>query len=210
MNHRERIKAVLGGEQPDRIPVATWGHDFLREWSAEDLTAHTIARHRKYDYDFVKLNPRWTMFAEPWGNVYQPPTEQKFPRLLSKMANSLDDIAKLKKASPSHPVFVQHVDAMKLVVGEIGDDVDVIATLFSPLSVLGLLCGGVGEPLISYAKESPRSFTRYSRTLLKRCAHMLTSLSMLEPVACFMRRCNGQALTFVMMLFTANLAGHTT
>jgi uroporphyrinogen decarboxylase len=109
MNHRERIKAVLGGEQPDRIPVATWGQDFLREWSAEDLAAHTIERHRKYDYDFIKLNPRRAMFAEPLDNVYQPPTEQKFPRLLSTMVNSLDDIAKLKKASPSHPGLNRHI-----------------------------------------------------------------------------------------------------
>jgi len=155
MNHKERVRAVLNGEPVDRIPVATWGHDFLREWSAEELAAHTIERHRKYDYDFVKLNPRWTLFAEPWGNKYEPPTKQEFPRLTHKIINSAKDLATVPKVSARHPVLQEHVSALKQVVSEIGDEVDVLATIFSPLSVLGLLCGGVGKPLTTYIEEAP-------------------------------------------------------
>lgn len=155
VNHKERVRAVLSGEQVDRPPVATWGHDFLREWRAEDLAAHTIERQRKYDYDFVKLNPRWTMFAEPWGNEYEPPTEQRFPRLTKKIVSSVDDLPHVPRVTAEHPVFQQHVDALRMVVDEIGDDVDVLVTIFSPLSVLGLLCGGVGQPLLTYAQEAP-------------------------------------------------------
>ncbi len=155
MNHKERMRAVLNGRPVDRLPVSTWGHDFLREWSADELAAHTIERQRKYDYDFVKLNPRWTMFAEPWGNTYEPPTEQKFPRLVHKIVNDARDIAKVPVVSSDHPVFLEHVDALKQVGTSIGDDVDILVTIFSPLSVLGLLCGGVGEPLNTYAKKAP-------------------------------------------------------
>ncbi len=155
MKHKERIRAVLNGEPVDRLPVSTWGHDFLREWSAEELAAHTIERQEKYDYDFVKLNPRWTMFAEPWGNEYQPPTEQKFPRLTHKIVNSAEDLGEVPEVAADHPVFQEHIEALRLVLAEIGDDVDVVVTIFSPLSVIGLLCGGVGEPLVSYAREKP-------------------------------------------------------
>ncbi len=154
MNHKERVRAVLSGERPDRLPVSTWGHDFLREGTAEDLAAQTIERQRKFDYDFVKLNPRWTMFAEPWGNRYQPPTEQKFPRLVHKVVTRADDLRSIPVASPDHPVFKEHVRALSLVVEEIGDSVDVLVTVFSPLAVAGLLAGGVGEPLNSYAREN--------------------------------------------------------
>jgi uroporphyrinogen decarboxylase len=160
MNHKERVSAVLSGKLVDRIPVATWGHDFLREWSAEELAAHTIERHHKFDYDFIKLNPRWTMFAEPWGNTYQPPATQKFPRLTHKIVNCAADISAVPVVSPDHPVLQEHVSALRQVVVEIGDDVDIIATVFSPLSVLGLLCGGVGEPLTTYAEQSPGAVHR--------------------------------------------------
>ena len=72
---KDRIKKVLSGETPDRIPVSIWGHDFLREWSAKELAAQTIEKQQQYDYDFVKMNPRWTFFAELWGNRYEPPKE---------------------------------------------------------------------------------------------------------------------------------------
>ena len=153
MNHKERIEAVLAGETPDHLPCSVWGHDFLREWSAEDLAAQTIERYRNHGYDFIKINPRWTMFAEPWGNQYEPPVEQKFPRLKSAIVNSPEDLRTIPQASASHPVFAEHVAAVRQITGEIGDEVDSIATLFSPLAVLGLLCGGVGEPLLTYLKE---------------------------------------------------------
>ena len=155
MQHKERVRAVLNGHAVDRPPVATWGHDFLREWSATELAAHTIERHRKYNYDFVKLNPRWTMFAEPWGNEYEPPTEQRFPRLVRKIASAIEDLNFVPEVSPNHAVFQQHVAALDIVLKEIGDDVDVLVTVFSPLSVLGLLCGGVGQPLSQYAEQAP-------------------------------------------------------
>ncbi len=153
MNHKERVRAVLAGEQPDQLPVSTWGHDFLREWSAEDLAAHTIERQQTCDYDFVKLNPRWTMFAEPWGNRYAPPTEQKFPRLTHKIVSNAEDLRDIPQVPADHPVFMEHVGALRLVLEELDNDVDVIATIFSPLAITGLLCGGVGEPLISFAHQ---------------------------------------------------------
>ena len=153
MNHKERVHAVLNGEQPDRLPVSTWGHDFLREWSAADLAAHTIERQQTYDYDFVKLNPRWTMFAEPWGNNYAPPSEQKFPRLTHKIVSQPEDLRDIPQVTAGHPVFKEHVEALKLVLDGMKGDVDVIATIFSPLAITGLLCGGVGEPLRSFAQQ---------------------------------------------------------
>ena len=169
MNHKERVRAVLNGERPDRLPVSTWGHDFLREWSAEELAAHTVERQKKYDYDFVKLNPRWTLFAEPWGNRYRKPTEQKFPRLEHKVVACAEDLAALPEVPSDHPVFREHVRALQLVLDELGESVDVLVTIFSPLAVAGLLAGGVGEPLIGYGRENPEvlheALEHISRTL---------------------------------------------
>ena len=155
MNHTERVRATLAGRAVDRPPVSVWGHDFLREWSANDLAAQTIEKQRAYDYDFVKINPRWTMFAEPWGNRYEPPTEQKHPRLLERIVSEPAVLSGVPEVSADHPALAEHLDAVTQVVVELGDEVDCLATLFSPLAVLGLLAGGVGKPLLAFAGENP-------------------------------------------------------
>ena len=155
MNSKERVRAVIDSQAVDRIPVSTWSHDFLREWSADDLADHTIERQLACEYDFVKLNPRWTMFAEPWGNEYERPIEQKFPRLLKQVINSADDIGNIAKVQTDHPVLQEYRKALAKTVIGLEDEVDVLATLFSPLACLGLLCGGVGQPLISYTESNP-------------------------------------------------------
>src|SRR5512140_694072 len=42
MSQRERLRAALAGQPVDRVPVALWGHDFAREFSAEGLADATI------------------------------------------------------------------------------------------------------------------------------------------------------------------------
>lgn len=155
MTKKERVRAALAGQPVDYPPVSLWGHDFLREWSAEDLAAQTLESYRTHDWDFIKLNPRWTFFAEAWGNTYQRPTEQRFPRLLDAAVKSTADLAALAPVDPAGGVFAEQLDALKLVVDEAGPEVDVLYTIFSPLSVVGLVCGGVGQPLLTYAAEDP-------------------------------------------------------
>ena len=156
MNHKDRIDAVLTGRPIDRPPVSVWGHDFLCEWSAADLAAQTVENQRTYDYDFVKITPRWTLFAEPWGNRYEPPVEQKFPRLVHRIVRSSADLESVPVIDANHPVLAEQVEAIEMIVQEIGDEVDCLATLFSPLAVLGLVAGGVGRPLIGFAQEKPK------------------------------------------------------
>ena len=156
-NKKKRIETVLSGKVPDRIPVSIWGHDFLREWSAKDLADQTVEKQQQFGYDFVKLNPRWTFFGEIWGCTYQPPTEQAFPAVLHRIIEQADDFYKVEQAETSNPVFQEHLQALELVIEKIGDDVDVIYTLFSPLAVAGLLCGVVGEPLKTMAGQNPKA-----------------------------------------------------
>ena len=157
MNHKDRLAAVMNGHPVDRPPVSVWGHDFLREWSASDLASQTIENQASYDYDLVKVMVRWTLFPEAWGNRYEPPVEQRFPRLLFRVVRSADDLNRLPVVDADHPALREHVEAMQIIVSAVGDDVDCVATLFSPLAVLGLIAGGVGHPLIDMAREQPKA-----------------------------------------------------
>jgi uroporphyrinogen decarboxylase len=141
MTKRERVRAALAGEAVDRVPVALWRHDFLREWSPEDLVAATLEAYRADDWDFIKFNPRATYFAEAWGNTYERPVDQRQPRLTAATIADAAGLARVAPLDPRQGVFREHLRALWLLIREVGDEVDVVQTVFSPLSVVAMLCG---------------------------------------------------------------------
>ena len=156
MTKKQRVRAALAGEPVDRVPVSLWGHDYLREWSPEDLTEATLEQYRAHDWDFIKLNPRASYFAEAWGSAYDRPTEQRSPRGLSDAISSVADLAAMRPVDARRGVFGEHLTALRMLLDEVGDEVDVVHTIFSPLSVVGRLCGAE-ERLRAFADDDPAS-----------------------------------------------------
>ena len=72
MESSERVRAALAGEPVDRPPAAWWGHTYRDEWSPASLARVTVERQRRFGWDFVKLQPRATCFAEAFGSAYRP------------------------------------------------------------------------------------------------------------------------------------------
>src|SRR5689334_25434102 len=70
MTSRDRVLAAIRGEAVDRPPVSFWGHVYHRESSAKDLVDHTLERWQRFQWDWVKLNPRKHYHVEPWGVRY--------------------------------------------------------------------------------------------------------------------------------------------
>src|SRR5439155_2491003 len=72
VDSRERVEAAVAGGEVDHPPIGAWGHTYKDEWSPEELAAVTVARARKYRWDFVKFQPRATCFAEAFGGRWHP------------------------------------------------------------------------------------------------------------------------------------------
>jgi len=138
MGHKQRLRAALAGQPVDRIPYALWWHDFGREWSADGLADATIETYRKYDWDLVKVNPRATYYAEAWGSRYEA-TGSTQPRLLSHALQRIEELADLRLIDPSGGVFAEQLAALRKVVAAIGAEVDVIQTVFNPLTIASTL-----------------------------------------------------------------------
>ena len=138
MTKRERVAAAVSGEPVDRAPASLWGHNFLREWSNDELVGETVEQYEAYDWDFIKINPRWSMFAEAWGGVYEPPVEQTPQTMVNAALESLDELHEVVAVHAERGVFGEHVESTRLVVERTGGEVDVIQTVFSPMSVLRL------------------------------------------------------------------------
>lgn len=143
MTRWERVKAALAGREVDRAPVSFWGHDYAREWTARGLAEATLERYRGFGWDFVKVNPRATYYAEAWGNRYKPSSEA------ARGAMNVDYVLKkgpdLDKVTPvdvrSGP-FGEQLEALSLIREGLNGEAPFIQTIFSPLTVVGRLANG--------------------------------------------------------------------
>jgi uroporphyrinogen decarboxylase len=154
VNARQRVKAALAGETVDRPPAAAWGHTYKEEWDPEKLAAITAERARSNGWDFVKFQPRATFFSEAFGNRYQPSGHPlRGPILVRAAISDLGGWRKLRLVDPG--VLDEQVRALGLLVRDLGPDVPVIQTVFSPITVADYLVGRDKRTLVRSLRQHP-------------------------------------------------------
>lgn len=141
---RDRVMATLAGDPVDRPPMSFWGHVYDRESSAADLAAATIERRERFDWDFVKLNPRASYHGEPWGLEYAyPGGPTGKPTRLAHPLHTLDDYLRLRPVPGDAGALGEQLEAIRLARAGLPADVLLVETVFSPLSVVTYLARDV-------------------------------------------------------------------
>jgi uroporphyrinogen decarboxylase len=154
MNGRERVEAALAMGVADRPPVGAWGHTYKEEWSPETLAAVTVERARQFGWDFVKFQPRASTFAEAFGSVYKPAGHRlKGPVMVSAAVPDLEAWRTVKLAN--RKAFDDQIESIGMVARELGPDVPVIQTVFSPLTVAGYLVGKSQSRVVRELRKHP-------------------------------------------------------
>ena len=142
MTGRERVEAALRGDPVDHPPAAAWGHTYREEWSPEALARVTVERQRRYGWDFVKFQPRASCFAEAFGARFKGSGHSlRSPSEVSHPIHTHKDWPSLPATRADAPSLAEQVDALRLTVEQLGPDVPVIQTVFSPITVAGYLVG---------------------------------------------------------------------
>jgi len=158
MNKRERVMAALAGQPVDRVPVSFWGHDFLREWSAQGLADAMLEGFRRYDWDYMKVNPRATYYAEAWGCRYQPSGDAAHgPETVDFVLKSAADLERIKPVDTGQGPLAEQLEALRLVGRGLGGEAPFIQTVFSPLSVIGRIANSNLEAVRGYMREAPQA-----------------------------------------------------
>ena len=58
---------IFAGEKPDRFAASFWRHFFHKEHHAEGTAEAMLDFQERFDWDFMKINPRADYHVEGWG-----------------------------------------------------------------------------------------------------------------------------------------------
>lgn len=154
MNKKERVDAALRDEPVDRVPASMWGHDFEREWSAQSLAEAMVENFTRYDWDYMKVNPRacyhiegWKVKVRPSGEKYRPPVIEDTP------IKSSSDWKRLRPLEPDQGALGEQLKALQLINHSVGYDAYFVQTIFCPLGVAKYLVGNNAEPVLQTIRE---------------------------------------------------------
>ncbi|HSS61494.1 MAG TPA: uroporphyrinogen decarboxylase family protein, partial [Candidatus Limnocylindrales bacterium] len=156
----------------DRPPVGAWGHTYREEWSPEALAGVTVERARALGWDFVKFQPRASCFAEAFGSVYHPSGHRlRGPILIKAAVPELDSWPAVELVT--RKALDDQVESIGIVARELGLDIPVIQTVFSPITVGGYLVGKSQSRILRELRKSPETV----RPALDRIAEALVDFS---------------------------------
>jgi uroporphyrinogen decarboxylase len=155
VTHRERIEtAVAGRSQPDRVPAALWRHFPEQDQKAERLAEAYIAFYRAYDPDLLKVTPASGYYGDDWGlRAGYKPNREGVRSISDRPIKKPADWGRLRRLDPSGGVYGREAHAIRLVADAAGREVQVLETVFSPLSIARTLAGE--QAAVRYLRENP-------------------------------------------------------
>ena len=156
LSHKERLKLLLEGKEIDRPPISFWRHFYPLETNPFDLARAMIAFQKKFDWDFIKVNPRASYHTEGWGvKVKYSNDFLKKPQVKEHPIKKTLDWEKISYLSPNKGALGEQLEALKIIKRELGKEVFAMMTVFSPLSVAGDLVSSE-EKLLNDLKAYPQ------------------------------------------------------
>jgi uroporphyrinogen decarboxylase len=178
MNQRERVEATLRGSERDRPPVSFWRHFYEKEDSASGLAEAMLAFQGKYDWDFMKVNPRASYHGEGWGLKVRFRGEEGLkPERIDYPIKDPLDWGKVKSLPLDEGALAEQIQALRLIRKGLGQEIPMVQTLFTPLSIAGDLVG-TADQLLQDLKYHPDlvhqalqeiavTFARYAQACLQ-------------------------------------------
>jgi uroporphyrinogen decarboxylase len=156
-----------------------WRHFFDQETSAEGLAEAMLSFQRRYDWDFMKVNPRASYHAEDWGLRMQR-TPGGVPMPASTPIKEPEDWLKLEVLDVYSGTLGEQLRALEMVAQGLDGQVPFLETVFTPLSIASRLAPSEAVFLrhlrehwesVRHALEVvTETFTKFSKACLNRGA----------------------------------------
>lgn len=155
MTARERVLAALRDDEVDQVPVSLWQHFPERDQSAEALAASTVAWQEMLGLDFIKLMPPGDYPTIDWGLRSEFRGAPGGTRdAIHHPIQSATDWASIGPVDVRQGFNAEVIRACGLVREAVGDDVPVLQTVFSPLTIASKLSDG---RVIEHLRSDPEA-----------------------------------------------------
>jgi len=142
MTKRERVLAALARKPVDRPPVSFWRHVPDVDHTAAGLAEAMLAFQRRWDLDVIKLMSSGVYCVEDWGcKVAYAGAPSGAKQCTEHAVKTAADWARIRPLDPGAGALGRELEALRLVVRGRADDVPVLHTLFSPLTIARKLAG---------------------------------------------------------------------
>ena len=181
MTHWERIRAALKGKEVDRLPVSMWRHFFTKEASADSLAEAMLGFQDRFDWDFMKVNPRASYHVEDWGVIVKYAGDAE-PEVVETPVKTPDDWLRIKVLDVNTGVLKEQLTALELIARRLKGELPFIMTVFTPLSIAGRLTGS--EELLTQHLREHTDKVNYA-------LEVITETFINFAAACFERGING-------------------
>lgn len=153
MNKRERIHAAIKRLSVDRPPIALWRHFPKDDLDSARFARRVVEFQRKFDFDFVKATPAAGYMDEMYGaQLVDAGNREGTREHLRRTVKEWRDWTKIETLDKSNPVFQREYDSIKSIREELGREVPILQTIFSPLSSARNLAG---DRLVQDLREHP-------------------------------------------------------
>jgi len=138
----DRVSAALEGGRPDKVPLTFWMHFPEVDRSARGLVRATLDLYRRYDLDLIKVMFRSSFGLEDWGVHFGSyhPTRGSW-QTEEYVVHTPEDWGTIEVLPPDRGVLGEQLEVLSQLRKEVGPDVPVLATLFSP-SMLAVRLSG--------------------------------------------------------------------
>src|SRR5437868_4890363 len=96
-----------------------------------------LAFHKKYDWDWMKVNPRASYHVEGWGvkTDYGKGRPGDHPRITEYPVQSAADWGKLVPLPVSEGVLDEQIEVLERISEALGGETYFVETIFNPLSI---------------------------------------------------------------------------
>ncbi|MDO8716604.1 MAG: uroporphyrinogen decarboxylase family protein [Dehalococcoidales bacterium] len=153
MTHWQRIRAALEGKEVDRLPVSMWRHFFKEENSADSLAEAMLGFQRRFDWDFMKVNPRASYHVEDWGVKMKYHGDAE-PVMVKAAVKTPGDWQKLKVLDVNKGVLKEQLTALELIAHGLKGEVPFIMTVFTPMAIASRLTDSE-DIFLQHLREHP-------------------------------------------------------
>ncbi len=164
MNHHERLEATIAREAVDRPAVALWRHFPVDDQSPGSLAEATVSFQKDYDFDLVKVTPASSFSVRDWGAMDEWRGAAEGTREYTRrVIQDPKDWGELSVLDPTKGSLGAQLECLSMIVKEIGEDVPVIQTVFSPLAQAKNLVGA--DKLSIHLRRYPEQLSAGLRTI---------------------------------------------